>query len=406
MSDRRLSTAVFVLVVTAHIVAFLQFRSVAVELKLPARWSLQILTLFLLSVSISGVLALFKLPGVVLVLLGVRMSVLLISGVPLGEDLMIEFSLLTSVIIELFAYSTIPNAAAFSTATIGIVVASQRPTNVLGHLLPAAPIFDILSFTLYAAFVAILCGSARFFHAQYASGRQAEGQLKEATLRLAQTNMELQEYAAVSEQRAVEGERKRLARDVHDTLAYTLTNLIMMMEAAGDMAPTSAAALREHLQRARDQAQAGLLEVRRTVRAIRESPAQTVTGLRAIHRLITSFGHATHIDIELRMGDAPWSFGQTVDAVVFRLVQEGITNALRHGAASRITISFQQEGSGVRVSIMDNGIGFSEMREGFGLLGIQERIAHIGGRTEIHSRPDEGTRLNVWIPLDGGETRS
>ena len=114
-----------------------------------------------------------------------------------------------------------------------------------------------------------ICHLLSLFRERNRKTERARVMLDESTLQLAQTNMDLQEHAVLAEQRAAESERRRLAREVHDVLAYTLTSLIMMMEAAIDLAGQQEGPLRQHLERIRDQTKEGVLEVRRTLQAIR-----------------------------------------------------------------------------------------------------------------------------------------
>jgi signal transduction histidine kinase len=179
--------------------------------------------------------------------------------------------------------------------------------------------------------------------------------LHEATLRLAQINMQLQEYAVVAEQEAILSERKRLAREIHDTIAYTLTNLVMMMEAAIDLAGDQVENQRQLLVRAREQAKEGLGEVRQTLQALRPEKLAGTTGLPAIKQLVDTFAKATQINVELNFGDVPLFFGDEADWTAYRVVQEGITNALRHGRAAKIWISFSRIYGGVSIFIRDEG---------------------------------------------------
>jgi signal transduction histidine kinase len=94
------------------------------------------------------------------------------------------------------------------------------------------------------------------------------------------------------------------------------------------------------------------------------------------------------------------SFGAEKDRIAYRAVQEGISNALRHGRATEIGIQFSRQGTGVGIAIVDNGTGFDVLSEGFGLMGIRERVSQVGGTVEIRGEPGTGTRLSVWIPLE------
>jgi signal transduction histidine kinase len=86
---------------------------------------------------------------------------------------------------------------------------------------------------------------------------------------------------------------------------------------------------------------------------------------------------------------------------VFRIVQETLTNVARHSGASEVSVQIDQAEDGIRLAMQDNGHGFSGAndKKTFGLLGMRERIAMLGGRLEIDSGPDSGTRIAAWLPL-------
>ena len=225
------------------------------------------------------------------------------------------------------------------------------------------------------------------------TARAAKGELIQANLRL-------QEYAALSEETAITSERKRLARDLHDTSAYTLSNLVMMMEASIDLANDGNSKLKCMLIQARNFALDGLMEARRFVEALRRSQLTRVNGLRAVFQLIKTFEKATHIETILHLGDAPWSFGDAENIIIYRLVQEGTPPPRRPGNAKRSTLSLHKEKGGLRVNIQDDGVGFAELKEGYGITGMRERIEQLGGSLQVTGKPQAGTLVSAWLPID------
>lgn len=402
ITDKLYRPALCSLAALAHGFAFVRIQTLFARLPLPGRWHAQLLFLLALSLALSLLVPFVKREAAVWTALVLEALVFLAVGMPLGDDLSVEFALLLPLVLEATAF--VPLAAGFPFAVFVTVLAAllQRPVPVAGGTLASAAGFDLASFCLYASVLAVLAAMTRLFRDRYAAGRRSEDLLDQAIFRLARTNIELQEFAAQAERKATEIERKRLAREVHDAMGYTLTNLVMMMEAAVDLAGPSDGALRVHLERAQDQAREGILEVRRTLQAVRTASPPEAGGLRAVHRLVQTLNEATHVKLRLHLGDAPLSLGADADGIVYRLVQEGISNALRHGNASEISVGFSRWDGGLRVSVIDNGVGCGELKEGFGLLGMRERIAQAGGRFEIRSRPREGTRLTAWLPLPEG----
>ena len=400
MSYPRYRFVVIFLVVLVHLAAVLQFVLVADELPIPRQWRIQVFFLTGLSLAIAAAIPFLRRPGAVWALLAVEAAALVIAGMPMGPGLTVESCLLAALVLTASTFTARWPGTVFSAGVLGLELALQMPMDIAGTRLAAPSVPALLSFGLFGAFAIAICHLASLFREQNRRSERVRAMLDESTLQLAQANMELQEHAVLSQQRAAESERRRLAREVHDVLAYTLTSLIMMMEAAIDLAGQDPGPLRQHLERIRDQTKEGVLEVRRTLQAIRRVEPTPETGLKAIFRLVQAFDKATHLRVRLHLGDAPMSFGAEKDRIAYRAVQEGISNALRHGRATEIGIQFSRQGTGVGIAIVDNGTGFDVLSEGFGLMGIRERIAQVGGTVEIRGEPGTGTRLSVWIPLE------
>ena len=400
MSDPRYRFVVIFLIVLVHLAAILQFALVADGLPIPRQWRIQVFFLAGLSLAVSAAIPFIRRPGAVWALLAVEAAALVIAGMPMGPGLAVESCLLAALVLTASTFTNRWPGTVFSAGVLGLELALQMPMDIAGTRLAAPSVPALLSFGLFGAFAIAICHLASLFREQNRRSERVRAMLDESTLQLAQANMELQEHAVLSQQRAAESERRRLAREVHDVLAYTLTSLIMMMEAAIDLAGQDPGPLRQHLERIRDQTKEGVLEVRRTLQAIRRVEPTPETGLKAIFRLVQAFDKATHLRVRLHLGDAPMSFGAEKDRIAYRAVQEGISNALRHGRATEIGIQFSRQGTGVGIAIVDNGTGFDVLSEGFGLMGIRERVSQVGGTVEIRGEPGTGTRLSVWIPLE------
>ncbi len=204
---------------------------------------------------------------------------------------------------------------------------------------------------------------------------------------LSEANLDFQELATRVQRETQEQERKRITREIHDIVGYTLTNIQMMMEAATDLVRRDSSGLEDLLVKSRDQAQRGLLETRRAMRNLRAVSEVRSSGLRRVSEVARIFERATKVAVRLNFGNTPDSLGARVDDVVYRMVQECLTNALRHGNATEITVSFWIVGKALRLSISDNGVGSKEIVPGIGLSGMAERLAHVGGTMKAENAP-------------------
>ncbi len=397
IAERQFKTLVPLLSILAHVISYLQFQLQKGTALFPPHWELQFNTLLLISFALSFVPVFMRKVVVRWIVLCLKSAILLLVGIPMGSYIGIELTLLTILLIEIISYTKLCEGLIFSTIVIILTVLTQHPLRVWGVMILGASSHDLLSIITYAVFIIIL--TVKLQSQNQLPFKELNRRLNEATFSLAETNIQLQEYAALAEEQSVTQERKRISREFHDTIGYTLTNLVMMLEAAQDLYQENPEELTDHLERTRDQAKEGLLEIRRTLHILRTEENRT-KGLAAIKNLVNTFTKATHLEVDLNLGDAPLHFGEEVDWAAYRLVQEGITNAIRHGKATQIYISFFRKDEGIAIQIRDNGSGTSCIEEGYGLIGMRERIERLGGRLTAASKLGEGFKLDAWFPLD------
>jgi len=233
--------------------------------------------------------------------------------------------------------------------------------------------------------------------------RRTSRQLADSVLRLTSANLDFQQNALTAGQRSSTEERNRITREIHDSLGYTLTNLAMMMEAAQDSIDRDHSALRRLLVAARDQAQNGLAETRRTLQVLRGIDPSAPVGVHALLQMFRTFEDATNVKVTVAYGNLPMVTTPISDQIVFRTVQEGLTNAFRHGRATEVSVTFWYDGRGIDLSLQDNGVGSSGAADGIGLIGMRERIEPLGGTVEAGNIKGGGFELKAWIPLSDDE---
>lgn len=233
---------------------------------------------------------------------------------------------------------------------------------------------------------------------------QAEAQRARAEELLAQLQASHDELRAARERElkmaAIE-ERVRLARDIHDGLGHYLTILNVQLQAASRLLqrdPERAAAV---IATCREVAQTALDEVRRSVAAMQPSPLDGHSLDVAIERLIDDFRLSTAIDVRfVQAGDLP-ALPQTLAMTLYRAVQEGLTNARKHGNASQIDVTLTFLPETARLTIRDNGQPNNGAHEGggFGLTGLRERIERLGGVLRAGPLPEGGFLLDIIAPV-------
>lgn len=218
---------------------------------------------------------------------------------------------------------------------------------------------------------------------------------------LLQANRQLQQYAVTRERLVVSQERNRLARELHDTLAHTLSANAIQLEAISvilDKQPEKARAL---LSQATTRTREGLDETRRALDALRAAPVENMGLQKAISLLAESTTARYGITVESHFGKGTFSINPEHDHTIYRIVQEAVNNAARHASAKRITIQADYLESNMTFSIVDDGKGFDPTKATgnghYGLRGIQERAQHINGKLKIDSQVGSGTRITLYV---------
>jgi signal transduction histidine kinase len=214
-----------------------------------------------------------------------------------------------------------------------------------------------------------------------------------ARAELAAAHERLRGYAEQAEQLATTQERNRLARDIHDGLGHHLTVVQMLLQAARAVIRTADAdRLDGMLAKAQDQSREALAEVRRSVAALRE-PRSLADALRA---LAADAGVPTELEIH---GEARPTRAE-VEESLFRAAQEGLTNVRKHAGATTATVVLDYgRADHVRLEVRDDGNGLPDHPDtGFGLLGLRERMANLGGQVSVDSAAGRGLTLTVEVP--------
>ncbi len=245
-------------------------------------------------------------------------------------------------------------------------------------------------------------GAAVFFVALFAQLRlneqQAREQMEQLMSELAQANNQLAAYATQAEELAMTQERNRLAREIHDNLAHTLTIVNVQIEAAKVVMEARPGQAMDALNKAQEMTQQGLVRVRESVAALRESPVSNRSIGEALKDLLAETQRAGIVTDFTLTGES-FALRNKVKLALYRAAQEGLTNVRRHARASRVDVLLAFEPGKISLTVHDNGVGCAEVTTGFGLLGIRERMQLLGGSLEVHTALGEGFRLTVHVPV-------
>lgn len=216
-----------------------------------------------------------------------------------------------------------------------------------------------------------------------------------------QVNHELENYAAVSEKIAEDKERKRLAREIHDTLGHALTGIAAGVDACIAMIDINPEATKKQLMVISKVVRQGIVDVRNSLNKLRPGALEQHGFKGAIENMIEEFTSVTDLTISLDYRLDKVDFENTKEDILFRVIQESVTNAVRHGDATHIDISLYIEDNSLYLKIQDNGQGCEEIHYGFGLKQMKERLGMINGKVAYDGH--HGFLTIVTIPLQEGE---
>ena len=198
---------------------------------------------------------------------------------------------------------------------------------------------------------------------------------------------------------AQELERARLARELHDETGQALTSILLGLKPLEQIAESKEA--RAAVQAVRDLVVSTLQDVRRLAVELRPSALDDFGLVPAVERLAETFREqsALHVDLEAQLGEARLS--SEAETTLYRVIQEGLTNIVKHAAASRVSILLQRKDSSVVAVVEDDGAGFDPRvtrDDALGLAGMRERVLLAGGRLQVESAPGAGTTLVAEVP--------
>ena len=224
--------------------------------------------------------------------------------------------------------------------------------------------------------------------------------LSEEALR--RSKEELQELGAAAHE-AREQEKSRIARELHDELAQALTALQMDVAWCKEKLPAGQGSFAQKLDRMETLLDTTVTATRRIAADLRPLMLDDLGLLPAVEWLVENFTQRTGVPCELAVSTSDLRLNNANSTAVFRIIQESLANVAKHARASHAEVSIEQNGSGVTISVRDDGLGFSPHHprkpNSFGLVGLRERAYLLGGEVAFISAPGRGTNIEVRLPV-------
>ncbi|MDD2422225.1 MAG: sensor histidine kinase [Heliobacteriaceae bacterium] len=216
---------------------------------------------------------------------------------------------------------------------------------------------------------------------------------------------------------AMEEERRRVAREIHDGPAQLMANIVLQAELCDKLLDMNPERVRQELRELKVLVRGTLMDVRKIIYDLRPVAVDELGLWPALRKYIADFEERYGIEVDARFLGEEKRLASAIEVAVFRMVQEGLSNVRKHAQAQLVQVCCETAPQGVNVIIRDNGCGFdpeavSAREDHLGLLGMRERAEILDGSVDIRSRHGEGTRITIKIPLpatknrgeEGGET--
>ena len=225
---------------------------------------------------------------------------------------------------------------------------------------------------------------------------------------LAEANLKLVQHAAAVEQLTISRERNRLSRELHDTLAHTLSALVVQIDAVMAVWEPIPARAGEMLEGMLETSRRGLDETRRSLRALRAAPLEDMGLALALSSLAEDFAARNGMSLELNVPEDMNSLSPEIEHGFYRVAQEALENVVQHAGAKQVRVRLEKNDHSLTLTVADDGRGFDTEREAsehqLGLQGMYERAELIGAKLEVTSAMEEGTLVRLSKENDSGSS--
>ena len=217
-------------------------------------------------------------------------------------------------------------------------------------------------------------------------------------------NEKLTQYAATVEQLTVSQERNRLARELHDTLAHSLSAIAVQLQAVSSLWEVDKKKAQDILAKAEKLADDGLVEARRALQDLRATPLEKFGLSMALREMAESAAERADLTATIDIPNTTIPLPKHIDQSVYRILQEALENVVRHARARHLTVQMIQTSKQLTCLVADDGRGFevesvNHSERQMGLRGMIERSELIGGTLTIESQPRDGTRILFALEL-------
>jgi signal transduction histidine kinase len=249
-------------------------------------------------------------------------------------------------------------------------------------------------------FIGIFINTFLFYGIGFCLGRitVVNNKKKELIKSIQEKNMILEQYSKRIEELTIMEERNRVSQDLHDTVGHIFTSVITSLDALPFLLKANEEEAENSIKEISNLARKGLDDVRNTIHQL--SPIEDQKSLsQSLYRIVDEFRKHTGTIVDFQLEGFEREIGQRIKYTLVRCLQEGLTNAKRHGQATRVFVELSYKGEALLLQIKDNGVGSDSLQLGFGLQTMKDRITSLNGSLSIKSEINEGTEILCCISL-------
>jgi len=272
---------------------------------------------------------------------------------------------------------------------------------ILKEKINLIPVFILVTMPIYIIFIIIF----KLINYLLFQNKIIEESLKEITVKKIEKDEvygHLSEAYEKVELMTANSERNKIAREIHDTVGHTLTTVLVEMEASKRLMDKDIIKAKEKLSLAQEQVRKGLNDIRSSVRIL-EQGKEIMDFWGSLKTFITECEMHSDIIVKSHV-DSDMNIYDSGKKVIYRALQEGLTNGIRHGKSTAFIFKLFVSDNSINFSLEDNGIGAVALTKGFGLRSMEERVKELGGELDIYSEEGEGFSIYIKLPLvEGGK---
>lgn len=218
--------------------------------------------------------------------------------------------------------------------------------------------------------------------------------------KLQEANSRLESYSSTVEEITILKERNRISREIHDTVGHTLSTLIIQLQAVPYIARNNQEEAEKMIDDMVTYTKTGLEDVRRAVRQLSPSSFDQGHGVFLLRELAINFENFSKVKVNLNISQMDYDLNSDQSFILYRIFQESFSNSIRHGGSTEINITMNFTISEIYLHIKDNGTGSENIKKGFGINNMSDRIKSIGGTFAYFNHIGSGFEINILIPKE------